>query len=84
MGGVMQATSYVLVSVRAGKARQVFQQLQKLKCTYQVDAISGPYDIVAIVQGADFDDIGRTVMDRIQTIEGVEKSLTCNVIRFEI
>lgn len=79
----MQATSYVLLSVRAGTARNVFQKIQKLKNTFQVDAISGPYDLVAIVQGADFDEIGRVVLERIQTIEGVEKSMTCNVIRFE-
>jgi DNA-binding Lrp family transcriptional regulator len=80
----MVATSYVLVKVAAGKARQVYDELSKLKGIQHVDAISGPFDLVAVVQGTDFSAIGRMVIDKIQAIEGITDTITCNVISFEV
>ncbi|HID93028.1 MAG TPA: Lrp/AsnC family transcriptional regulator [bacterium (Candidatus Stahlbacteria)] len=80
----MIATAYVLIKVAAGKARQVYDKLSKLKGVQHVDAITGPYDIISIVQGTDFSTIGRMVVDQIQTIEGITDTITCNVISFEV
>ncbi len=79
----MSATAYVLISVSVGKARQVYEKLLKIPGMQHVDAISGPYDIIATVQESDFNAIGRLVLDRIQGIEGVVDTITCNVISFE-
>jgi len=79
----MVATAYVLISVKAGTARQVYTELQKLPHVQSADAVAGPYDIIATVQGSDFNEIGAVVIDRVQRIKGVTDSITCNVIRFE-
>jgi len=79
----MTATAYVLISVSVGKARQVFEKLQKVHGVQHVDAISGPYDMIATVQAGDFNQIGTLVLDKIQVIEGVTDTITCNVIHFE-
>lgn len=79
----MVATAYVLISVKAGSARDVYNKLQKLENTQRVDAITGPYDIIATIQGSDFNKIGTQVIDTVQNIEGVTNSITCNVIHFE-
>ncbi|MCP4749639.1 MAG: Lrp/AsnC family transcriptional regulator [Proteobacteria bacterium] len=78
------ATAYVLISIKAGAAREVFSQLQKLKNVLQMDVVTGPYDMIVTVQGSDFNQIGTLVMDKIQTIEGLTNSITCNVIRLEV
>lgn len=80
----MTATAYVLISVSVGKARQVYEKLLKTAGVQHVDAISGPYDIVATIQGSDFNQIGTVVLDKVQAIEGVTDTITCNVIHFEI
>lgn len=76
----MSATAYVLISVRMGKAKSVFSALQKLDNVFQVDALMGPYDMVVILQDSDFASIGATIMDKIQMIDGVTKTVTCNVV----
>ena len=79
----MVATAYVLISVEAGKAREVYDELSKIDGVQHLDAVSGPYDIVATIQGADSNAIGIIVLDRIQAIKGITDTITLNVLKFE-
>ena len=80
----MIATSYVLITVSMGKARTVYDKLNRIPNIERADAITGPYDIVATVQGSDYNHIARTVIEKIQTIEGVTNTITCNIVNFEV
>jgi DNA-binding Lrp family transcriptional regulator len=42
--------------------------------------VTGPYDIIAFVEAADIDALGRVVLSKIRTISGVTKTLTCVAI----
>ncbi len=77
------STAYVFINIEAGTAHKVFRLLDRLPNVAQVDVVTGPYDMVAMVQGSDFNQIGNVVMNKIQTIEGIVSSITCNVIRLE-
>jgi DNA-binding Lrp family transcriptional regulator len=77
------SAAYVLIDIAAGAAHKVFRDLEKITNVVQVDIVTGPYDLVALVHGSDFNKIGNVVMNRIQTIEGVVNSITCYVIRLE-
>lgn len=79
----MIATAHVLINVAAGKARTVYNKLMNLENVQHVDAIAGPYDLIATVQAGDFNAIGNFVINTIQEIEGVISTVTCNVIQFE-
>ncbi len=80
----MIATAHVLVNVRAGKTKKVYQELARSEGVVSLDAVSGPYDIIATIQASDFNAIGRLVINEIQTIEGITDTTTCNVISFEV
>ncbi len=80
----MIATAYVLISVKAGQTKRVYQKLSRTEGVVSLDAISGPYDVIASVQASDFNAIGRLVLDQIRTIEGITDTITCNVISFEV
>lgn len=79
----MVATVYVLINVESGKSRKVYDQLQKISNVTHISAVTGPYDLIVTIQSTDFNVLGRMVLDKIQAIDGVEKTLTCNVIEFE-
>ncbi len=79
----MRATAYVLINLAAGASTDVYNELGKMELVQQLDAVSGPYDMIAIVNGPTFNDIGRFVLEKIQAIPGVVKTLTCNVIFLE-
>ncbi|MCX6640951.1 MAG: Lrp/AsnC ligand binding domain-containing protein [bacterium] len=76
----MQSGAYILISVTVGKARKVFEQLAALPEIARVDAISGPYDLIARVEASDFGVVGVLVLDKIQAIPGVVDTVTCHVI----
>ncbi len=79
----MVATAYILITVAHGTAQKVYDQLSSIPGVAKVNAISGPYDIVALLQGADFNAIGNIIINKIQPIDGIERTITCNVIEFE-
>jgi DNA-binding Lrp family transcriptional regulator len=79
----MVASAYILFTVTHGSARKVFDRLSSIPGVVRVNAISGPYDLIALLQGADFSAIGKIIIDKIQPIDGIERTITCNVIEFE-
>lgn len=79
----MRATAYVLINLAAGMSRQVYNTLNKMKPVQKVDVVSGPYDMIAIVDGPTFNDIGKFVLEKIQTIPGIQNTITCNIIFLE-
>jgi DNA-binding Lrp family transcriptional regulator len=80
---IMRATAYVLISLAAGVAKEVYSKLSKMELIQKVDAVSGPYDMIAIIDGSTFNEIARFVLEEIQTIPGIQDTITCNVIFLE-
>lgn len=72
--------AYVLLQIEAGKVASVANALRGGTAIRAADVVTGLYDIVVIVEGTDADAIARTVLDVIQTTNGVERSTTYMVI----
>ncbi len=79
----MKAQAYVLVSVNVGAARDVYQELHDIPEVAEVNAVSGPYDIIIRIDTFDSNAIGALVMDKIQRIAGISHTITCHVISME-
>lgn len=73
--------AYVLIETTAGKAKTVKKALAKLKTAdssvTSLDAITGPYDFIAVLEGATLDAIGHLVTEEIGAIDGVTRTTTC-------
>ena len=71
--------AYVLIETAAGKAKAVKKALAKFSTSdvATVDAVTGPYDFIAVVEGPTLDAIGRLVTDEIGVIDGVTRTTTC-------
>ena len=75
--------AYVLVETAAGKTKNVKKALAKIRSASNVenlDAVTGPYDFIAVVSGATLDAIGSLVTDEIGAIDGVTRTTTCVAI----
>jgi DNA-binding Lrp family transcriptional regulator len=79
----MRAKAFVLINLAAGASEEVLMKLRKMDFVDRVHAVSGPYDMIAVVDGATFNDIGRSVLEKIQPVPGILKTVTCNVIFIE-
>jgi DNA-binding Lrp family transcriptional regulator len=45
------------------------------------DAITGEYDVIAVCEADDVNSIGQMIVDKIQKIDGVFKTVTCLAVR---
>ena len=76
----MGAKAYVLISTVAEKTSSVVQELRKLSGVTAADLVSGPYDVVAVVQGRDANVVDRIILNDIRGVPGMNSTLTCLVI----
>ena len=73
----MTAKAYVLIETSVGKTKDVVLALRKVKGIREVNAVTGPYDVIAIVEGADLTAVGNLVTDDIHPVGGIERTVTC-------
>jgi DNA-binding Lrp family transcriptional regulator len=55
----------------------VAKRLQNTKGVTVADAITGEYDVIARIEGEDVNAIGGVIVEAVQKIEGVFKTVTC-------
>jgi uncharacterized protein with GYD domain len=67
--------AYVLITAETGRIGEVQERLRAAGVG-QADAVSGAYDLVAVLEAADPREIGRTVLNGIQRTEGVLDTVT--------
>jgi DNA-binding Lrp family transcriptional regulator len=77
--------AYVLIESVVGKASGVAAGVQKLNFgdtkVVSVDAVTGPFDVIALLESDDLDKLGRAITEGIQQVDGVQRTTTCLVIR---
>ncbi len=76
---VVQA--YILIQTDSGKASQVAAAIAEIDGVTSCDAVTGPYDVIVSASAEDVDALGHLVVSKIQPVEGIDRTLTCPVIR---
>jgi len=72
----MAAKAYVLIETSVGKTKDVALALRKLKGVKEANAVTGPYDVIAVVEGADLSAVGNLVVNEICLVGGVVDTVT--------
>ena len=73
----MTTKAYILIEISAGQLRDVIKELRSVPALESVDAVTGPYDIIAVMTAPDLIVIGELIPSRIHTIRGISRTLTC-------
>ena len=73
----MTTKAYLLVETAVGKTRDVAATLRDIEGIDSVDVVTGPYDIIAVIAGDDMSVVGNVVTERIHTVTGVVRTVTC-------
>jgi DNA-binding Lrp family transcriptional regulator len=72
----MPTRAYVLITAAAGQAAAVAEALRALPGVAQADVVTGPYDVVAVVEAADVAALGRLVLNQLHGIPALANTLT--------
>ena len=73
--------AYVLINASPGHAMDVATALQGVSGISAADAITGEYDVIAVCEAKDVAGIGNIIVEHIQKVEGVFKTITCLAVR---
>lgn len=73
--------AYVLIQAETGRAAEVTMAVAGMPGVSSASAVNGPYDVIAKAEAADVDELGNVIVAKLQTLEGVTRTLTCPVTR---
>lgn len=68
---------FVLIETKVRKAKAVMDKMRQLDGVKSVDLVTGPYDMIAVVELESLNDIGDLITGRIQLIAGISRTVTC-------
>ena len=73
----MSTKAFVLIETAVGKTRDVVQALEGTNGIKSVDVVTGPYDIIAVVEADDLASVGNMVTSNVHAIGGIQRTVTC-------
>lgn len=76
-------SAYSLISAEPGMTSKIFERVEKLEGVKSVEAVAGPYDIVARIEVNSLEKLTGTVFGKIRGVEGVTSTTTLIVVDLE-
>jgi len=74
------AKAFVLIETAVGRNKAVVTALKQLEGVKEVDTVTGPYDVIATIEGETLNDIGDLATAKIHPIAGISRTVTCLVM----
>ena len=78
----MSVQAYILIQTDVGKASSVAKAVSAIAGVTIAEGVTGPYDVIMRAESASMEDLGRTVLAKVQTVAGITRTLTCPVTTF--
>ena len=74
---MVSAKAFALIETAVGKTKEVVSILEKMEDLKSIDTVTGPYDIIAVIEAEDLNKIGDLITGKIHAIEGISRTVTC-------
>jgi DNA-binding Lrp family transcriptional regulator len=78
-GDLMSVQVYILIQTDVGKAGSVAQAVSSIAGVTLAEAVTGPYDVVMRAEAPSMEDLGRSILAKVQAVPGITRTLTCPV-----
>ncbi len=72
--------AYILIQTEVGKAAQVAKTIAEITGVTKAEDVTGPYDVIVRAEAESVDELGRLVVARVQSVDGITRTLTCPVV----
>ena len=73
----MSTKAFILIETAVGRTREVADALKGVVGMQSVDVVTGPYDVIAVIDASDMNTMGAMVTEMIHSIGGVVRTVTC-------
>jgi len=72
--------AYILIQTEVGKAAAVARAIAGLPGVAVAEDVTGPYDVIVRAEARSVDELGKLVVARVQSVDGITRTLTCPVV----
>lgn len=79
----MAAQAYVLIEGAAGRIHKIVEEMRRIPEVKACEIVTGQFDVIARIEAEDINALGRVSYAKIQMIDGVLRTITCNVIHLD-
>ncbi len=76
------AIGFVLISAAPAHEHEVYNKLSKVKEIIELHPLFGEYDIIAKIEAEDFEKLGKIIVEKIRSINGVIDTKTLTGTKF--
>lgn len=76
------AIGFVLIKAAPAHEHEVYNKLSKIQEIIELHPLFGEYDLIAKIEGEDFEKLGDIVINKIRAIEGVIDTKTLTGTKF--
>ena len=76
----MVVQAYILVQTNVGKAAEVAVAIGAIQGVTLAEDVTGPYDVIVRAEARNVDELGKLVVAKVQTLDGITRTLTCPVV----
>ena len=67
----------MLIESSVGKTKEIAIALMGMDQVARVDAVTGPYDIIAVVEADTLEGVGEAVTTQIHSVPGIVRTVSC-------
>jgi len=75
----MSVQVYILIQTEVGKASSVARAISQIAGVTLAEGVTGPYDVIMRAESASMEELGRSILAKVQAIPGITRTLTCPV-----
>ncbi len=79
----MKTRAYILIETSVGSTSNVASELRKIDQMVAVDVVTGPFDVIAVVEAENLVDIGGIISTKMHQVGGIVKTITSLAVSAE-
>jgi DNA-binding Lrp family transcriptional regulator len=76
----MSVQAYILIQTEVGKAASVASEIATITGVTLAEDVTGPYDVIVRAEAESVDELGKLVVAKVQSVDGITRTLTCPVV----
>lgn len=73
----MTTKAFILIETQVGRVKEVTSELRRLEGVVSCDVITGPFDVIALIESDDMASVADLVTGQVQGVHGVIRTITC-------
>jgi len=81
-GNMMSVQVFILIQTEVGKASSVAAAVGAIAGVTLSEGVTGPYDVIMRAESPSMEDLGRSILAKVQAVPVITRTLTCPVTTY--